>query len=418
MSNGFPSCLLFDGDDETTLPTGWRWLRLGDVLAAQSGGTPSRSVREYYGGSIPWAKIEDLTAAGMWIDTTGETITDLGLANSAARVFPAGTVLLAMYASIGAASISRIPLATNQAILGCQCSAELHPEFFWFWLYLVRPDLLKRGRGGTQPNLNADIVKRLRMPLPPIDEQRRIAGRLQEQFERIEKARAAAAVQLKAAKALPAAYLRDVFESPEAQDWPSFRLDELLAHPVRTGISKPSSLSADKLCLTLSSVRAGHLDFAQAKPADVTDSAAEGCWVTPNAFYVVRGNGNKTLVGRGALAPASVPKVLFPDLLIQVIPDLNKILPEFLRLVWDSPRVRADIESRARTSAGIFKINQANLGAIRILCPPVDVQRSLSRVLDQKITCTRALQNALASASGTIEVLATASLRAAFQMGT
>jgi type I restriction enzyme, S subunit len=294
--------------------------------------------------------------------------------------------------------------------------ALLLPEFLAYWLQLqwkrrVFENICNRWIG--QAAVQRDKLLCLEIQLPPLDDQRRIVAEIREKFEHIEKARVAAAAQLEAAKALPAAYLREVFESPEAERWPMAKLAGLLAEPVRTGISKQGSPSSDKLCLTLSSVREGWLDFAQAKPADVTDAAAECCWVRPNAFYVVRGNGNKALVARGALAPHSVPRILFPDLLIQVITDPSRMLPRFLRLAWDSPRVRAEIESRARTSAGIFKINQANLGAVCIPCPPIDVQERLCTLLEAKMISARSLRDALSLTGASIEALTAAYLRSA-----
>jgi type I restriction enzyme S subunit len=223
--------------------------------------------------------------------------------------------------------------------------------------------------------------------------------------------------QLEAAKALPSAYLREVFEGPDAQRWPTCLLSELLSVPLKTGISKPGSPWADKLCLTLSSVRAGSLDFTRVKPADVADSAAEGCWVRPDAFYVVRGNGNRALVGRGALAPESVPRILFPDLLIQVITDPARLLPRFLRLAWDSPRVRAEIESRARTSAGIFKINQANLGTLRIPSPPVALQEGLIEKLERKMAMAYQMQGLISSEVSLMEHLVSGDLRTTLDGG-
>ncbi len=215
------------GDGARPLPDGWRWVCLDDVCLAQSGGTPSRGHKGYFGGGIPWAKIEDLTHAGIYIDTTAESLTDAGIRASSARIFPPGTVLFAMYgASIGTTSIARVAMASNQAIIGCQCSSQLIPEFLWYWLTLIKRNLVALGSGGAQPNLNAAIVKRVNIPLPPLPEQRRIAAVLRERLAAVEQARAAAAAQLAAAQALPAAYLRTVFESDEAQAWPRVRLGD------------------------------------------------------------------------------------------------------------------------------------------------------------------------------------------------
>lgn len=198
-------------DEKKSLPAGWRWVKLGEVTKAQSGGTPWRGNPAYYGGPYPWAKIEDLTRAGMWIDKTEETITDLGLSESSARVFPAGTVLFAMYGSIGTASIARLPITTNQAILGCECSETLLPEFLWFWFALMKNDLLSQGRGGTQANLNAGIVKNLDFPLPSITEQKRMVKILTARLSAVERARVAAEAQLDVINMLPAALLKQAF---------------------------------------------------------------------------------------------------------------------------------------------------------------------------------------------------------------
>ncbi len=161
---------------ETELPTGWKWVKLGDVVQAQSGGTPRRGVEKYWGGQIKWAKIKDITQSGKYITDTEETITKEAVSETSTQVFPVDTVLFAMYASIGESSIVKSPIATNQAILGCKCGDNILPEFLWNWFHLTKSNLLRMGRGGTQANLNAGIVRALDIPLPPLEEQERIVG--------------------------------------------------------------------------------------------------------------------------------------------------------------------------------------------------------------------------------------------------
>ncbi len=201
-------------DNNRKLPDGWCWVRLGDVCDARSGGTPSRGRPDYYSGNIPWAKIEDLTRAGMFIDRTSESITEQGLLESSARLFPPGTLLFAMYgASIGTISITRINISTNQAILGCQCSSLLIPEFLWLWLSYIKPRLVALGVGGAQPNLNAAIVKNIEIPLPPLSEQQRIATIIFDQLVAVERAQAAIEDQLDLIMKLIEAELFQSFQS-------------------------------------------------------------------------------------------------------------------------------------------------------------------------------------------------------------
>lgn len=96
----------------------WEIRKLGDVTSMASGGTPLTSNPTYYEGNIPWVVIADITEAGKYIEKTEKCISQLGLLNSSAKLFEEGTLLFAMYASIGKCSISKTKLTCNQAILG------------------------------------------------------------------------------------------------------------------------------------------------------------------------------------------------------------------------------------------------------------------------------------------------------------
>lgn len=179
---------------------------------------------------------------------------------------------------------------------------------------------------------------------------------------------------------------QDAFDSSDARRWPKKPLGDLITAPQKTGISKPASDESSIRCLTLSAVRNGELDLSAYKTVNVSEEAAAGNWVLPGYFYVVRGNGNRSLVGRGAFAPSVVnPPVLYPDLLIQVAWNPAMVHPLYIRWAWDCPDVRADIEGRARTAAGIFKINQRNLAAVRVPIPPLAEQQRLATVLQEQM---------------------------------
>jgi type I restriction enzyme S subunit len=105
-----------------------KFARLGDVAKIDSGATPPRGDERNFGGTMPWAKIQDLTQAGMYLTATAEHLTDDGMRAARLKVFPRGTVLLAMYGSIGTVSIAGVATTTNQAILGIQCGPELLPD--------------------------------------------------------------------------------------------------------------------------------------------------------------------------------------------------------------------------------------------------------------------------------------------------
>jgi len=157
------------------LPQEWRVVRLGDVAETTSGGTPSREVPEFFGGTIPWVKSGELNDT--LITKTEETITEDGLRNSNAKIFQKGTLLIAMYgATAGKVGILAIPATTNQAICAILPDTSLALQDFLFYaLIRQRETLLSKRYGGAQPNLNQAIIRALPIPLPPLSEQRAIA---------------------------------------------------------------------------------------------------------------------------------------------------------------------------------------------------------------------------------------------------
>lgn len=166
---------------QTRLPgfsKAWKNVKLEDVATMSSGGTPDSTIPEFYEGGILWASISDMTSCDMFIERTERTLTKLGIQNSAAKIFPEGTVLFAMYASIGEACIAKVPISTSQAILGITPGQNLSNKFLYHYLCMIKERLKLQGQSGTQSNLNARIVKSLAIPLPSIDEQQAIAEML------------------------------------------------------------------------------------------------------------------------------------------------------------------------------------------------------------------------------------------------
>jgi type I restriction enzyme S subunit len=164
---------------QTRLPgfqEAWEMTRLGDVSEMGSGGTPTSSVHSYYDGGIPWVSISDMTTGGRIIKHTDRNLSRAGFSNCAAQMYPVGTVLYAMYASLGECSIAGIPLCSSQAILGIRPLGTLNNEFLYYQLHALKPFVKTLGQQGTQANLNKGMVQDFRIPLPQMAEQREIAA--------------------------------------------------------------------------------------------------------------------------------------------------------------------------------------------------------------------------------------------------
>lgn len=201
-------------------------VKLRDLGSWGSGGTPLASKREYYDGDIPWLIIEDLNDG--IVRHSARRITLAGLENSSAKIVPPGTLLIAMYGSIGKLGITDMSCATNQAIAYCKCDpSRVDTKFIFFLLLHERARFLRAGRGGTQQNISQEFLKDYEICLPALSEQKRIARRM-EQADRLRRTRRYA-LELSDAF-LPAAFL-ELFGDPASNPHglPRVQLKELFA---------------------------------------------------------------------------------------------------------------------------------------------------------------------------------------------
>lgn len=147
------------------IPHDWTVANIGDDCYCFSGGTPTTSIREYYGGSIPWITSGDLNSQRI-VDVDGR-ITRKGLEYSSAKMVHEGTLLLALYgATAGVAAITGIRAAINQAVLAIQ-TKEIDTEYLFQYLRFRKEMFLSTYLQGGQPNLSGEIVKLFKIPLPP-----------------------------------------------------------------------------------------------------------------------------------------------------------------------------------------------------------------------------------------------------------
>lgn len=144
----------------------WPAAPLGTVCNVVGGGTPSRDKPEFFGGDIPWITPTDVTRNdGRYLDIGAETITELGLKNSSAKLLPARSVLLTSRATIGFTAINTVPVSTNQGFASFVCGPDIWPEFLAYWLEWQRDHLIGLASGATFKEINKSTLKRL--PIPP-----------------------------------------------------------------------------------------------------------------------------------------------------------------------------------------------------------------------------------------------------------
>ncbi len=160
--------------------------RIYELCKIGSGGTPARRHKEYYNGTIPWIKTGELHDEILY--DTEEKITQQGLENSSAKLYPRGSLVVAMYgATIGKTAKLGIDATTNQAcaVLSYIDNNLIQTDFLWIYLQSQTNNLKKMAYGGAQPNINASIISNYLIPIPPINLQNSIVAQIINQKERI-----------------------------------------------------------------------------------------------------------------------------------------------------------------------------------------------------------------------------------------
>lgn len=173
------------------IPEDWHKVRIKDIATVTSGGTPSRQIPSYWNGEIPWVTTSLINFNT--ITAVDECITAEGLANSSAKLYPVGTILMAMYGqgvTRGRVAILGLEATTNQACAAIQAKRGVDNEFLFYFLASKYLELRYSAHGSNQDNLNGELIKNFRVVLPPLPEQRKIAEILSTWDEAITKTEA------------------------------------------------------------------------------------------------------------------------------------------------------------------------------------------------------------------------------------
>lgn len=195
-------------------PPGWQWRKLTDVARLESGHTPSRSRPDWWGGDVSWISLTEIRALdGQWVESTQLRTNAAGIANSAARILPRGTVCYSRTASVGFVAIMAKPMATSQDFANWVCGDALAPEFLMHALIRARKELRGLATGATHKTIYMPTLESFHVCAPDIDAQRRIVRGLKQRLGAASALRAALDAQQAELARLPQRLLAQAFEN-------------------------------------------------------------------------------------------------------------------------------------------------------------------------------------------------------------
>ena len=206
---------------------GWERKRLGEVCEIVNGGTPKTSVAEYWDGKHRWITPAEMgRRESPFADDTARKLTDAGLRNSSASLVPPFSVILSSRAPIGHLVVNTQPMSTNQGCKSLIPCKQLDYKFLYFYLGSIVELLESLGTGATFKELSGGKLKEVGIPVPPLPEQRRIVGLLDEAFAAIATAKANAEKNLQNAREIFESHLNEVF-AKKGEGWVVTTLDKI-----------------------------------------------------------------------------------------------------------------------------------------------------------------------------------------------
>ncbi|QDT10762.1 restriction endonuclease subunit S [Planctomycetes bacterium K23_9] len=232
------------------LPEGWAVSPIEDFAKTATGGTPSRKRDDYYGGDIPWVKSGDLTDG--LVTKVDERITQLGLDESNAKMFPKGAVCIALYgATVGKLGILEMAASTNQAVCGIFPEEGINTRYVFHSLRNERENLIGKAQGGAQPNISNGIIKKTDLRVAPKAEQSRIVSAIESLQERSSRARVLLSEVGPLIGQLRQSVLRAAFSGQLTADWRAANPDvqsakelvESLPEPPKPNRAKKASIA-------------------------------------------------------------------------------------------------------------------------------------------------------------------------------
>lgn len=400
------------------IPENWCWTSLSSVAEWGSGGTPSRKNPDYYEGNIPWIKTGELDDG--YIFDSEEKITEDAVAHSSAKLFPTGSVLVAMYgATIGKTAILGIPATTNQACACARCNDSLDNKYLFYYLRSQKYSFIAKGKGGAQPNISQDIIKSYPIPLPPLAEQKRIVEQIENLFSKLDEAKEKTLSVVESFELREKAIYKKAFDGDLTNSWRAengINISEWEEIPfeklgkLERGRSKHRPRNDKRLF-------GGKYPFIQ-----TGDVAGAGMYVTSHKQTLSEfGFEQSRMFPKGTLCITIAANIgdaailsydcCFPDSVVGFTPGekcLNKYMYFYLQ------EIKAELEYIAPATAQ-KNLNLKLLGKVEIKVPSLKEQEKIVEILEKQINDQENIVEKAENVIETIDVMKKSILAKAFR---
>lgn len=355
-------------------------VRLRDICAFQSGGTPSRQNPEYFNGDIPWVTTTALNGSTISLENANEWITLKAIDESAAKLVPAHSILVGTRVGVGKVAINLVPMSTSQDIISLigidQNQWDL--EFLCKFLSSKSAYLNSQARGATIKGIKIETLAELELPNYSIPEQRLISST----FNLLEKSIFLRKQQLSKLDELVKSRFIEMFGDQRTNPfgWDMVTIGDI-ATEVRYGTSRPAVEGGKYPYLRMNNLTyEGYLDLADLKYIDIPDNEIEKC-VVRNGDVLFNRTNSVELVGKTCVYDLDYDMVI-AGYIIRVRID-DRMLPVVLSNYLNSAVLKEQLRSMAKGAVNQANINAQELQSIPIYLPPIDLQHEFVAFVEQ-----------------------------------
>lgn len=356
----------------------WPMVALGEIASVVSGATPKTSVGEYWDGDVLWATPKDLSGLGtMTISSTNRQLSEAGLQSCSTHVLPIGSVLLSSRAPIGLVAVNTVPMATNQGFKSLTPQRDrLDATYLYHWLTSNRSFLESIGTGATFKEISKKRVQSVEIPLPPLDEQRRIAAVLDRSARHL----SATTRSLNLISEFGRQSFTKLFGRPSswADRWPMAKIGDI-ADSTQYGTSERASTSGPAPVLRMGNLTTdGRLDLSDLKYMTLAEKDRSKHTVRRGDILFNRTN-SPDLVGKTAVVRTDDEYAYAGYLIrVRVSEDAD---PEFVAGYLNSEYGKILLRSMCKSIVGQANINATELRNIPIAVPPRALQSKFAEVV-------------------------------------
>jgi type I restriction enzyme S subunit len=367
----------------------WPTVRLGDVFEIARGGSP-RPIDDFISDAadaMPWISIRDASEGSKYIVKTRQRIRVEGVSRS--RIVNPGDFLLTNSMSFGRPYISKIRGCIHDGWLVLSGSGDVVDHDFFY--HLLSSDLVFRqfsrlAAGAVVKNLNIDLVKGVKVPLPPLSEQRRIAGIL----DRADAIRRKRKEAIALTEELRHSAFLEMFGDPvtNPKDWPMKTLGDLAE--TASGVTKGKRYENQAMMtvpyMRVANVQDGHLILDEIKTITVSEEDGRRYQLKKGDVLLTEG-GDPDKLGRGTVWQGEIPVCIHQNHIFRVRPG-SQLRSEYLSAIVGSERGKRYFLRAAKQTTGIATINMTQLKAFPVLLPPVSIQDCYEKFVS-RVTETR-----------------------------